>query len=75
MSKLNPSLKPTPKVVDERLTGDSGSFAARQSNIALLRRAVLANLLWENIAYVNGVRVTEEIKRLIPLCNAQDVYN
>lgn len=39
MSKLNQSLKPTPKVVDERLTGGSGSFAARQSNIALLRRA------------------------------------
>lgn len=50
MSKLNPSLKPTPKVVDERLAGGSGSFAARQSNIALLRRAVLANLLWEDIA-------------------------
>lgn len=75
MSKLNPSLKPTPKVVDERLAGGSGSFAARQSNIALLRRAVLANLLWEDIAYVDGARVAEEIKRLIPLCNAQDVYN
>lgn len=46
-----------------------------QSNIALLRRAVLANLLWEDVAYVDGARVAEEIKRLIPLCNAQDVYN
>lgn len=26
MSKLNPSLKPTPKVVDERLAGGSGSL-------------------------------------------------
>ena len=47
--------------------GGSGSFAARQSNIALLRRAVLANLLWEDVAYVDGARVAEEIKRLIPL--------
>lgn len=74
MSKLNPSLKPTPKVVDERLAGGSGSFAARQSNIALLRRAVLANLLWEDVAYVDGARVAEEIKRLIPLCNAQEWF-
>lgn len=41
----------------------------------MLRRAVLANLLWEDIAYMDGEKVANEIKRLIPLCPAEDVYN
>lgn len=41
----------------------------------MLRRAVLANLLWEDIAYMDGVKVAEKIKRLIPLCSTVDVYN
>lgn len=40
-----------------------------------MRRAVLANLLWEDVAYMDGLKVAEEIKRLIPLCPAIDVYN
>ena len=65
MSKLNPSLKPTPKVdTGSRLAGGSGAYAATQSNIALLRRAVLANLLWEDIAYIDGISVANEIKEL-----------
>ena len=75
MSKLNPRTKPAPKFDTERLAGGSGALAARQSNVALLRRAVLANLLWEDIAYMDGERVANEIKRLIPLCPAEDVYN
>lgn len=75
MSKLNPNVKPAPKFDTERLAGGSGALAARQSNVALLRRAVLANLLWEDIAYMDGVSVANEIKRLIPLCPAIDVYN
>lgn len=75
MSKINPSLKPTPKVdVRSRLAGGSGAFAATQSNIALLRRAVLANLLWEDIAYMDGASVAAEISRLIPLCKPEDVH-
>lgn len=75
MSKLNPSLKPTPKVdTRSRLAGGYGAYAAAQSNIALLRRAVLANLLWEDIAYMDGVSVANEISRLIPLCKPEDVY-
>lgn len=74
MSKLNPSLKPKPKVdTSARLAGGMGAFAAVQSNIALLRRAVLANLLWEDVAYMDGVSVGDEIKRLIPLCKPEDV--
>lgn len=75
MSKLNPSVKPASKFDTERLAGGSGALAAKQSNVALLRRAVLANLLWEDVAYMDGVKVAEEIKRLIPLCPAVDVYN
>lgn len=75
MGKLNPLVKPTSKFGEERLAGGSGAKAASQSNIALLRRAVLANLLWENVAYMDGIKVAEEIQRLIPLCKAIDVYN
>lgn len=75
MSKINPSLKKPSKFEEEKLAGGSGALAAKQSNTALLRRAVLANLLWEDVAYMDGKRVAEEIKRLIPLCPAIDVYN
>ena len=76
MSKINPTVKPAPKMdKNVRLAGGHGMAAAVQSNIALLRRAVLANLLWEDVAYMDGKSVTDEIKRLIPLCKAEDVYN
>lgn len=75
MSKINPSLKPSPKTTDERLAGGYGALAARESNIALLRRATLANLLWEDIAYMDGKKVAEEIRRLVPLCKAEEVYD
>ena len=75
MSKINPSLKKSSKFEEERLAGGSGALAAKQSNTALLRRAVLANLLWEDVAYMDGMKVAEEIQRLIPLCPAIDVYN
>lgn len=76
MSKINPTVKPVSKFdATARLAGGHGMAAATQSNIALLRRAVLANLLWEDIAYMDGKSVSAEIKRLIPLCNAEDVYN
>ena len=74
MSKINPSLKKTSKFEEERLAGGSGALAAKQSNTALLRRAVLANLLWEDVAYMDGMKVAKEIQRLIPLCPAEDVY-
>ena len=74
MSKVNPSLKKTSKFEEERLAGGSGALAAKQSNTALLRRAVLANLLWEDVAYMDGMKVAKEIQRLIPLCPAEDVY-
>ena len=75
MSKINPLVKPTNKFDNERLAGGSGAFAAKQTNIELLKRVTLANLLWENNAYCDGESVAKEIKRLIPLCNAKDVYD
>lgn len=75
MGKINPSLKKTSKFEEEQLAGGSGALAAKQTNVELLRRAVLANLLWEDIAYMDGKSVSSEIQRLIPLCPAENVYN
>lgn len=75
MSKINPTIKPMAKFdCKNRLAGGNGMVAARQDNLSLLRRAVLANLLWEDIEYMDGKDVADEIKRLIPLCKAEDVY-
>jgi hypothetical protein len=49
-----------------RLAGGFGAFAARQDAEGRLRRAVLANLLWEDLAYEDGVAVVENIRQLIP---------
>ena len=77
MSKLNSTRKPTTfkanQVTVGEIAGHMTDMAAAQSNIALLRRAVLANLLWENIAYMDGKSITAEIQRLIPLCDPKDV--
>lgn len=58
-----------------RLAGGYGQAAAKQSPEALLRRAVMANLLWENTAYSDGVLISEQIKTLIPQVPAQIVYD
>ena len=79
MSKLNSTCKSSTLKANQitvgEIAGQITDTAAAQSNIALLHRAVLANLLWENIAYMDGKSVTNEIKRLIPLCDPQDVAN
>lgn len=54
------------RFVETRLAGGSGAKAARQDSEALLRRAVLVCLLWEDLAYQDGVSVTENIASLIP---------
>lgn len=66
MSKLNPNVKPKPKFIETRLAGGFGAKAARQGAEALLRRAVLACLLWEDMAYESGVSNAENIASLIP---------
>lgn len=81
MSKLNSTnmtkemsktLKTSQTMVGE-VAGVDTDTAAKQTNIQLLRRLVLANLLWEDIAYADGKSVTDEIARLIPLCNPEEV--
>lgn len=79
MSKLNSTRKPTTLKASQTTVGEIAghvtTMAAAQSNIQLLRRAVLANLLWENVAYMDGQKVVDEIVRLIPLCDPKDVAN
>ena len=79
MSKLNSTRKPTTLKANQKtvgvIAGCKTDAAAAQTNIQYLRRAVLANLLWENIAYMDGLSVANEIKRLIPLCDPMDVAN
>jgi 60 kDa SS-A/Ro ribonucleoprotein len=75
MSKINPNIKKGVGafMAHERLAGGQGLNAAKQDNLQLLKRLVYANLLWENNAYVDGETTANQIKKLIPLCNAADV--
>lgn len=77
MSKLNSTKKSSMLKTNQmsvgEIAGQVSNTVANQTDIALLRRVVLANLLWENIAYVDGVTISDEIKRLIPLCDPKDV--
>lgn len=74
MSKVNPTVKNS-SMDSERLAGGMGLRAAKQTGIQTLRRITLANLLWEDCAYVDGKSLTQEIVRLVPLCNPKDVAN
>ncbi len=49
-----------------RLAGGFGTYAAQQDAESLLRRAVMANLLWEDQFYQTGIFVADEIRNLIP---------
>lgn len=77
MSKVNPNVKGSGSssvmMKDTRLAGGSGLKAAKQSSIDLLRRLTLANLLWEDNAYVDGENVANQIAKLIPKCNPDEV--
>ena len=48
-----------------RIAGGYGVFAAKQGAEALLRRAVMACLLWENTFYESGEPGAKNIKSLI----------
>jgi 60 kDa SS-A/Ro ribonucleoprotein len=53
-----------------RLAGGMGMAAARQESEALLRRAVLGCLLWEDVAYESGEEVAANISALVPMVDA-----
>lgn len=58
-----------------RLAGGYGTYAAKQDAEALLKRSVMACLLWEDNFYENGVSNTENIKELIPQVEPQKVFD
>lgn len=71
MSKLNPTRTTSqPLMEDERLAGGYGVKAEKETDIQLLRRAALANRLWEDIAYMDGKSVSEEMASLITRCTS-----
>lgn len=72
MATKNAKAKDNRKV-ETRLAGGMGAQAARQDSEALLRRATLACLLWEDLAYQDGVSVAENIANLVPQVSAQKV--
>jgi hypothetical protein len=49
-----------------RLAGGYGTYAAVQNPEALLRRTVMACLLWENLAYESGGDTVAQIRNLVP---------
>ena len=59
----------------ERTAGGFGVYAAEQESEALLRRSVMANLLWEDNFYQDGKLVSDQIKELVPQVEAETVAN
>jgi len=71
--RTNKKAKDYRKDESARLAGGYGPFAAKQGAEALLRRSVMANLLWENVFYENGISVADNIKALIPQVDPERV--
>ncbi len=69
MATINKKKNKTPLVTA------GGAKASQITPIQKLRRTVLTTFLWERNAYEDGESVTNRIKKLIPLCDAQDVKN
>lgn len=63
MASIN--TKATVAKEDVRLAGGFGALAAKQSSEALLRRSVLACLLWEDLAYADGTTAVSTIQSLV----------
>ncbi len=74
-------MKTNTKAVDRRkdtgarLAGGYGPYAARQDAEALLRRSVMANLLWEDQFYEDGQSGADNIKALIPQVDPQAAFD
>ncbi len=62
------------KSVDVRLAGGYGMKGAKQDAEALLRRAVMTCLLWEDLFYQSGSQVAKNIRDLIPQVDPEKVY-
>lgn len=74
-------MKTNIKAIDYRidtttqLAGGFGLLAAKQNAEGLLRRSVMANLLWEDLFYEDGLSVSDNIKNLIPQVEPQKVFD
>lgn len=73
MATINKKAEDCRKNKSARLAGGYGVYAAKQNAEALLRRAVMTCMLWENIAYQSSNQVTENIKNLIPQVDPETV--
>lgn len=74
MSKINPTIKKETKFdTTTQLAGGYGAFAAKQGAEELLRRAVMACLLWEDLFYESAEDNSENISNLIPLVRPETV--
>jgi len=74
---MRTNTKPVDYRVDKtaRLAGGYGPYAAKQDTEGLLRRSVMACLLWEDNFYEDGVSNAENIKNLIPQVDPQKVFD
>ena len=81
MRKAERAMKTNARATDRRidtstrLAGGAGQFAAKQGSEALLRRSVLACLLWEDNFYEDGVGHVEHITRLIADVEPRTVFD
>lgn len=73
MSAANSKTTRSHVYAPERLAGGYGLHAAVQGDEAALRRLVMACLLWEDNAYVDGQSVVEQIKKLVHKLPVQTV--
>lgn len=65
MATRNKTRKPQ-LFAEVRLAGGMGQLAARQDAEGMLRRSVMACLLWEDNAYIDGESIAQNICDLIP---------
>lgn len=75
MSKINSTKRVETRTEVGELAGVIVNDAAKNTPLQALRRVTLANLLWENNAYIDGDSVADTISELIPLCEPIDVAN
>ena len=73
MSKINSTKRVCSRTEVGELAGVLVNDAAKNTPIQTLRRITLANLLWENNAYIDGESTANEIAKKIPTCDPQDV--
>jgi len=71
--KTNVKTKRSHVYSDTRTAGGYGVRAAKQNAESQLRRAVMACLLWEDIAYAGGGKVADHIRSLVPIVDPEVV--